>query len=112
LRALGPRAVLVKGGHVAAAGAPASPEVADLLDDGEGDPLVLSGPRLAGPIPHGTGCALSSAIAARLALGAPLREAIKGARDHLARRIAAAVTVGRGRPVLGTVAVETPTASG
>src|SRR5262249_43706133 len=54
LRMLGPKAVLVKGGHVTG-GAAASPEVTDLLDDGDGDPLALSGPRVAGPTPHGTG---------------------------------------------------------
>ena len=105
LRALGPRAVLVKGGHLGAAD---SPEVTDLLDDGDGDPALMSSPRLPPPTPHGTGCALSSAIAAQLALGAPLREAVTAAREHLGRRIAAAVTVGKGRPVLGEVPAAAP----
>lgn len=100
LRALGPRAVLVKGGHVGAADAAT---VTDLLDDGEGEAQLFTSPRLLPPTPHGTGCALSSAIAAELALGRPLREAVSRARDHVARRIAAAVTVGKGRPQLGAI---------
>jgi len=94
LRALGPAAVLLKGGHIE--GDP----VVDLLDDGV-EPLALSRPRLAGPAPHGTGCALSSEIAALLALGRPLREAVTLGVERLAARIAAARPVGRGRPFLG-----------
>ena len=105
LRALGPAAVLVKGGHV---GAPDAAEITDLLDDGEGEPLALSAPRLVGPTPHGTGCALSSAIAARLAKGDSLRDAVQGGRGYLASRIAAAFMAGRGRPLLGAVTVEDP----
>ena len=60
LRALGPRAVLVKGGHLEAA------DSIDVLDDG-GEPLTLAAPRIATANTHGTGCTLSSAIAALLA---------------------------------------------
>jgi hydroxymethylpyrimidine/phosphomethylpyrimidine kinase len=96
LRALGPAAVLVKGGHLE------GELVKDLLDDG-GEPRELSGPRLPGPAPHGTGCALSSEIAALLGLGRGLGEAVAEARERVGRRIAASLTVGkggRGRPVL------------
>ena len=65
LRALGPRAVLVKGGHIEGA------ESIDVLDDG-GEPLVLVAPRIATANTHGTGCTLSSAIAALLGRGLPL----------------------------------------
>lgn len=93
LRERGARAVLVKGGHLPGA------EVCDLLDDGQ-EPLRLRSRRIAGPVPHGTGCALSSEIAAQLALGLPLRTAVTVAHGHIARRIAGAVQLGRGRPFL------------
>jgi hydroxymethylpyrimidine/phosphomethylpyrimidine kinase len=91
LRALGPRAVLVKGGHAEAA------DSVDILDDG-GEPLVLSARRLDTRNTHGTGCTLSSAIAALLAQGLPLRDAVRAAKDYLTEAIAAAdqLTVGRG----------------
>ena len=60
LVALGPRAVLVKGGHMA------GPEAIDVLA-GDGEVLELRARRLrVGPI-HGTGCALASLVAGRLA---------------------------------------------
>lgn len=95
---LGARAVLVKGGH--RDGAPD-----DLLavrgDDGTVALEWLPGERIdAGPV-HGTGCALSSAVAARLARGEPLRDAVAGARAFVARAIAAARPIGRGARVLG-----------
>jgi hydroxymethylpyrimidine kinase/phosphomethylpyrimidine kinase len=93
LRERGARAVLVKGGHLS------GPEVCDLLDDGQ-EPLRLRSRRIAGPVPHGTGCALASEIAAQLALGLSLRAAVTEAHGHIARRIAGAVQLGRGRPFL------------
>jgi hydroxymethylpyrimidine kinase/phosphomethylpyrimidine kinase len=93
LRARGVRAVLVKGGHLPGL------EVCDLLDDGQ-EPLRLRSRRIAGPVPHGTGCALASEIAAQLALGLPLRAAVTEAHGHIARRIAGAIQLGRGRPFL------------
>ena len=73
IRALGPRAVLIKGGHAEGA------ESVDVLLDGEGFARFAS-PRLATRNTHGTGCTLSSAIAAGLAKGLSLREAIASAR--------------------------------
>lgn len=94
LRRRGARAVLVKGGHIA------GERVADLLDDG--DPLCwFDGGRLPGPVPHGTGCALSMEIACLLALGTPLRQAVAAGRARLIARLAAPVQFGRGRPFLG-----------
>ena len=89
----GPHAVLAKGGHLA--GAPL-----DLLVDAGGE-LSLPGARIAGPTPHGTGCALSTELACRLATGTPLREAARAATERVRARIAGARTVGRGRPFLG-----------
>jgi hydroxymethylpyrimidine/phosphomethylpyrimidine kinase len=91
LRALGPRAVLIKGGHGAAA------DSIDVLDDG-GEPRVLVARRLATGNTHGTGCTLSAAIAALLARGLPLRAAVAAAKDYLTGAIAAAdrLNVGSG----------------
>jgi hydroxymethylpyrimidine/phosphomethylpyrimidine kinase len=93
LRARGARAVLLKGGHLPEAAAPG--EVVDLLDDGRGAPVLLRGPRQEGA--HGTGCALASAVAAGLAIGRPLEEAVRGARDFLARRLLVATARGGAR---------------
>jgi hydroxymethylpyrimidine/phosphomethylpyrimidine kinase len=93
LRQLGPRAVLAKGGHLEG-------EIVDVLVDDEGD-MAIRGERIEGVTPHGTGCALASEIACRLAFGTPLREAVIGACNRVRLRIAEARTVGRGRPFLG-----------
>ncbi len=87
LVAKGARAALIKGGHVDKAGAARGidradgAECADVLVDADGA-LVLSGPRLA-VSKRGTGCRLSSALAAQLALGASLRDAAAAARRYL-----------------------------
>jgi hydroxymethylpyrimidine/phosphomethylpyrimidine kinase len=96
LRQLGPRAVLAKGGHLPGG------ELCDVLVDDEGE-HVIEAVRIEGVTPHGTGCALSSEIACRLAFGAPLREAVDAATKKVRVRIAEARTVGRGRPFLGGV---------
>jgi hydroxymethylpyrimidine kinase/phosphomethylpyrimidine kinase len=87
------QAVLAKGGHLAG-------DPVDVLIDAAGE-LELPGKRIEGPPPHGTGCALSTEIACRLARGTPLREAIRDATARLRERIAAARSIGRGRPFLG-----------
>jgi hydroxymethylpyrimidine/phosphomethylpyrimidine kinase len=92
LRERGVRAVLAKGGHL-----PGDP--IDLLLDDEGE-LLLAGTRAGGVAPHGTGCALSTEIACRLALGDGLRAAVSAACERIRARIAGARTVGRGRPFL------------
>jgi hydroxymethylpyrimidine/phosphomethylpyrimidine kinase len=91
LRALGPRAVLVKGGHIETA------DSIDILDDG-GEPLTLAAPRVATANTHGTGCTLSSAIAALLGRGMPLRAAVKSAKAYLTGALQAAdqLRVGHG----------------
>jgi hydroxymethylpyrimidine/phosphomethylpyrimidine kinase len=54
-------------------------------------------PRLATTSTHGTGCTLSAAVTAGLALGRPLERAIADALDYVHRAIAAAPGLGRGR---------------
>jgi len=89
----GPYAVLAKGGHL-----PGDP--VDVLVDRAGE-LSLPGPRHEGVTPHGTGCALSSEIACRLAMSTPLRDAVAAATERVRTMIAEARSVGRGRPFLG-----------
>jgi hydroxymethylpyrimidine/phosphomethylpyrimidine kinase len=84
----GARAALVKGGHLA------GPEMVDVLFDG--DLHVFRHPRIETTSTHGTGCTLSSAVAAHLALGHPLREAVERALDFVHRAIATAPGLGGG----------------
>jgi hydroxymethylpyrimidine/phosphomethylpyrimidine kinase len=86
-------AVLVKGGHL---GADGDSESIDVLCRATGVER-LRGPRVRdGEHVHGTGCALSSAIATHLALGADLVEACRAAKRFVAARIAAPARPGRG----------------
>ena len=86
IRALGPRAVLIKGGHADGA------ESVDVLLDDEGFARFAS-PRVATRNTHGTGCTLSSAVAAGLAKGLSLREAIASAKRYVSAAIAASDTL-------------------
>jgi hydroxymethylpyrimidine/phosphomethylpyrimidine kinase len=90
LQALGPNNVLLKGGHL---GGDESP---DLLLHG-GELHWLEAPRLPTRHTHGTGCTLSAAIAALLARGRPLPQAVAEAKRWLAAAIAAADRLGIGR---------------
>lgn len=87
---LGAPAVLLKGGHLP------GDEVADLLVSGPGPALRLASPRIESRNTHGTGCTLSSAIAAQLALGEPLPRAVSLARDYILRAIAEGADVHTG----------------
>ena len=81
---LGPRAVLVKGGHAVAG---AGDDAVDVLWDGD-HLLELRAPRVAGTNDHGTGCSLASAIAAGLAKGDDLVDAVAAAKAYVARALA------------------------
>ena len=90
LLARGAGAALIKGGH--------------LTGDTITDVLVTAGgarrfthPRIDTTSTHGTGCTLSAAITAGLAQGRPLERAVEDALDFVARAIAAAPGLGRGR---------------
>lgn len=82
LVALGCPAVLLKGGHGSGS------EITDILCV-NGEITVISHPRIATKNTHGTGCTLSSAIAAHLALGAPLRQAVSAGIEFLCNALAA-----------------------
>jgi hydroxymethylpyrimidine kinase/phosphomethylpyrimidine kinase len=86
-------AVLVKGGHV-------GEDSTDLLIHG-GSREEFRGARIVdGERVHGTGCALSSAIAAYLAAGRNLVDACREAKQYVAERIAVPVSPGRGAPAV------------
>jgi len=93
---LGARAALVKGGHRN------GPPDDCLLERKEASVSLtwLRSERLPGSPIHGTGCALSAAIAARLALGTALPEAVTSARGFVQEAIRRAEAVGRGARLL------------
>lgn len=77
LLALGAKNVLLKGGHLP------GEEVVDVLLPRDSAPLLLQAPRIRSDNVHGTGCTLSSAIAAYLAQGHELQDAVRRARTWL-----------------------------
>jgi hydroxymethylpyrimidine/phosphomethylpyrimidine kinase len=88
IAALGPRVVIVKGGHLG------GEACNDLLFDG--DEELLLGRRVATRQTHGTGCTFSAAIAAGLAAGLSAREAARRAKAYLQRAIERAEPLGSG----------------
>lgn len=91
LLALGARAVLLKGGHLA------GNEVCDVLAVPGRPPLHLSSPRIHSANTHGTGCTLSAALACGLAAGLDLEEACRQARAYILGAIAAGAEVRTGQ---------------
>jgi hydroxymethylpyrimidine/phosphomethylpyrimidine kinase len=88
----GARAVLVKGGHLA-------DRVVDVLL-ADGDLHEIEGPRIPIGPTHGTGCTLSAAITAGLALGLPLTAAVERAVTYVRRALVASPRIGHGsRPL-------------
>ena len=94
LVALGVEAALVKGGHLT--GVAAANEVVDILWDGV-EERRWTHPRIDTPHTHGTGCTLSAAVAAGLAHGRPLVEAVEAALTYVAAAIRRAPGLGGGR---------------
>ncbi len=88
-----PGAVVIKGGHLA------GPQVIDLLfENGEFHEFV--GPRIEGRNTHGTGCTFAAAIAAHLALGVELKDAVREAKAYVAGAMSPGIPLGRGhRPL-------------
>lgn len=97
LLAMGPKAVLMKGGHVE------GEEVTDILMTAQGETL-FSGPRLRTRHTHGTGCTLASAIAAGLAGGLSLEAAVTRARHYLMEALRTAPGYGAGHGPLNHAA--------
>lgn len=93
IAALKPAAVVIKGGHLPGA------EVVDVLYERR-EFHEFRGARVEGPNTHGTGCTFASAIAAHLALGASVREAVPAAKAYVEGAIRHGIPLGRGhRPL-------------
>jgi hydroxymethylpyrimidine/phosphomethylpyrimidine kinase len=90
LLAQGARAVLLKGGHLP------GEVVSDLLIAQDGAPHWMRAPRIHSANTHGTGCTLSSAIAAHLALGLSLLDAVEAARAYVRAALQAGAPVRTG----------------
>jgi hydroxymethylpyrimidine/phosphomethylpyrimidine kinase len=88
--ALGPRAVLVKGGHLED-----SADAADLFVDSEREEWIVAG-RIDTPNTHGTGCTLSAAITAHLAMGDELLDAVRAGKAFVTEAIRHALDIGQG----------------
>ena len=86
----GPRAVLVKGGHLAS-----ESDAVDVLLDADGERLYRA-ERLDTTTTHGTGCTYASSIAANLARGFSMRESIARARAYLQQAIRHGLDIGAG----------------
>ena len=87
---LGAGAVLVKGGHLEG-----SREALDLFADGSSE-TWLGSERIGTPNTHGTGCTLSAAITAHLAMGADLPDAVAAGKEFVTEAIRHALAIGRG----------------
>ena len=86
----GARAVLLKGGHLP------GDTVIDLLMTNAGEKIWMQAPRIHSHNTHGTGCTLSSAMAAHLALGASLVDAVQHARTFVREALLAGAQVRTG----------------
>lgn len=86
-------AALVKGGHIEG-------EAVDVFYDGR-DLIELRAARIDTRHTHGTGCTLAAAIAAEIALGRPLLEAVERAKRYVTRAIENAPGIGHGHGPLG-----------
>jgi hydroxymethylpyrimidine/phosphomethylpyrimidine kinase len=91
--ALGPKTVIVKGGHLP------GDEAVDLFYDGS-EFLELRGPWVRSQNTHGTGCTFSAALASNLALGTPVRQAAELAKQYVAGAIRTGFAIGHGHGVL------------
>lgn len=94
LIALGPKAVLLKGGHADGM------VVTDVLL-AQGIETLLESPRLNSPHTHGTGCTFASAIATGIAQNLPLEKAVRRAHEYVAQAIKHAPGLGHGHGPLG-----------
>ena len=86
--ALGAKAVLVKGGHL-------SDTADDLLFDGSTE-TWFPGKRIATKNTHGTGCTLSSSLAANLAKGLELTDAVRASKAYVTEAIEHGIELGSG----------------
>ncbi|NJK36999.1 MAG: bifunctional hydroxymethylpyrimidine kinase/phosphomethylpyrimidine kinase [Oscillatoriales cyanobacterium RM2_1_1] len=92
---LGSKAVLVKGG-----GMTGGLRGVDVWFDGS-QPQILQLQAIDTPNTHGTGCTLSAAIAANLALGKPLHRAVQDAKQYVTEALRYSLAIGRGQGPVG-----------
>ena len=92
---LGPRAVLIKGGAM-----PGAMRAVDLWFDGR-DQQILQTKWIDTPNTHGTGCTLSAAITANLAIGHEPFSATKAAKDYVTAALKHSLSIGKGRGPVG-----------
>ena len=85
---MGPKNVLIKGGHL-------EEDAIDVLFDGEKIEL-FKGRRINTKNTHGTGCTLSSAIAANIALGYGVKESVRKAKEYINIAIEHSLEIGKG----------------
>jgi|SRR5215831_7634606 len=88
LRQTGIKNVIITGGHL-------DPPM-DLISEANKHPVVLSGVKIVSPSTHGTGCAFSTSLACRLALGNNLAESAKAAKHHVESLLKNALPIGKG----------------
>lgn len=81
--------ILLKGGHNIN-------DANDFLYEKSGNKVWFNGKRIDNPNTHGTGCTLSSAIAANLAKGCTLEQSVKNAKDYISSALAAMLNLGQG----------------
>ncbi|MGD9873712.1 MAG: bifunctional hydroxymethylpyrimidine kinase/phosphomethylpyrimidine kinase [Kiritimatiellia bacterium] len=93
IMAMGVKSVLIKGGHASGA------ECRDYWTDGK-DSLWLSAPRIADKEFRGTGCVLSSAIAAGIAQGRPVKEAVAEAKKYVTEAMRRSIVCAQGKWIL------------
>jgi hydroxymethylpyrimidine/phosphomethylpyrimidine kinase len=91
--AMGARTVVIKGGHRKTA------KSTDLFYDGRRF-IEFTSSRISGEGAHGTGCAFSAAIAAYLARGKDLEDAVRGAKRYVTKALKHRFTLGKGRAIL------------
>jgi hydroxymethylpyrimidine/phosphomethylpyrimidine kinase len=104
VHALGPRAVVVTGGH--------RPEAADVFFDGA-EPVEIPGERHPGGAAHGSGCTHSSALAAHLALGYDSLEAARRAKEIAAEAVRQGLCgIGSGPGPVNALGIEQRSAAG
>lgn len=98
LLALGPRAVLLKGGHME------GDTLTDVFIEVGGRAITIPSTRIATRHTHGTGCALASAVATGIAQGMALEDAVMRAHAYVQKAILAAPGLGQGHGPLGHLA--------
>lgn len=93
IAAFKPAAIVIKGGHLA------GPRVVDLLFE-KGEFHEFVGARIEGRHTHGTGCTFAAAIAAQLAMGSALKDAVAGAKTYVEGAMRSGIPLGTGhRPL-------------